>query len=107
MSRPVSTSTSALPHGHSRIKSDKPNSPPHVRQRAARLHVEVEAGAGGDRALGGQPEAELHRVGNHGAQRADLDPDAVHATTGGVLAHRIDHTPGDRHLVHVCPLAGR
>ena len=101
----MSTSTSALPHAHSRIRSDKPNSLPHVRHRAdARLHVEVQACAGGDGAFGGQAEAELHRVGNHGAQRADLNPDAVHAPTGGVLAHRIDHTLGDRHLVHAFPV---
>ncbi len=39
-------------------------------------------------------------VGDHGAQRADLELDAVHAATGGVLAHRIDDTLRDRHFVH-------
>jgi hypothetical protein len=31
----------------------------------------------------------------------------VHATTGGVSAHRVDNTLGYRHLVHRCPVSGR
>ena len=68
--------------------------------------IEIEEGAVGHRALGGQLEAELHGVGHDGAQLADLDLDAVHAPARGMLTHRVDNTLRDRHLVHVCPLAG-
>src|SRR5215207_10382107 len=71
--------------------------------RRAGLHVEVESGPGGQGALGGELEAELHRVGHHGAQRADLQSDAVHTTACSVLTHRIDNALRYRHLVHGAP----
>src|SRR3954463_5597205 len=53
--------------------------------------VEFEESAVRHRALGGQLEAELHGVGHHGAQLTDLELDAVHAATRGMLAHRVDN----------------
>ena len=64
-------------------------------------------GAVGDGALGGELEAERHRIGDNRAQRTDFQLDAVHSPTGGVFAHRIDNTLRQRHLVHVCPNLGR
>src|SRR5215470_1787220 len=52
--------------------------------RLAGLHVEVEDGAVGHRALGGQLEAEPHGVGYDGAQLADLEFHTVHATARGM-----------------------
>jgi hypothetical protein len=69
--------------------------------------VDLEAGAVGDGAFGGEIEAERHRIGHDGAQCADFQPDAVYASTGGVLTHGIDDTLRQRHLVHVCPNLGR
>ncbi len=107
-SRPAVTSTSALPQGHNKIRSFSSKL---VSQRAASClagtHVDLEAGAVGDGALGGEFEAERHRIGDDGAQRTDFQLDAVHPTACGVFAHRIDNTLRQRHLVHVCPdLAG-
>ena len=101
-SRPASTSTSALPHGHNRIKSVQFELlATAAAARRAGPHVEVQASTVGHGALGGQLEAELHRVGNDRAQRADLHLDALHATSRGVLAHRVDNTLRHRHLVHM------
>ena len=66
--------------------------------------IEIEEGAVGHRALGGQLEAELHGVGDHGAQLTDLELHAVHASSRGMLTHRVDNTLRNRHFVHVCPL---
>ena len=71
------------------------------------MDVEVEAGAVGQRALGNQVKAEEHGLRDDRAERSHLDLHAVHATTGGVSAHRVDNTLGYRHLVHRCPVSGR
>ena len=106
MSRPATTSTSALPQGHNKIKSGKYEAlTAGAAARRTGRDVHVEARAVGDGARGGQLEAELHRVGHDGAQRADLQLDAVHAATRGVLAHRVDNTLRYRHFVHGCPVS--
>src|SRR5207302_511813 len=52
------------------------------------------------RALGGEVEVEVERLGDHTRKAANRKRDTLHPPFADLLAHRGDHALGDGHLVH-------